>query len=297
MSGNTASGGRHALTGVHNRRYFHETLERECARAHRYERGLALLALDVDDFKQANHRLGHLGGDAVLAAVGECLFGATWQTDVACRIGGDQFASSCRRRALATPSSSIGGSSWPWAQTCSAPPSASTSPQGSPSSGPRTTRLPSSSVPTTRSPRRRRPARAGCSGLGACRAAAPTGAPAQACAPKRTVLVSCSRRRTSMRTSSRNRAQSDSSSRERKSPGGAVWAGSAVGRCSGSPGPVTFLPTSLWKLWITLADGLARLVRVPFSPARTAVYAPPRHRRSPFRGMPHEVLAKSAKNG
>ena len=38
------------LTGLHNRRYFQETLARECARAHRYERGLALLMLDVDDF-------------------------------------------------------------------------------------------------------------------------------------------------------------------------------------------------------------------------------------------------------
>jgi diguanylate cyclase (GGDEF)-like protein len=81
-----------ALTGVHNRRYFEETLERECARAHRYERRIALLVLDIDDFKKTNDRLGHLGGDAVLAAVAECLLAATRQTDVACRIGGDEFA-------------------------------------------------------------------------------------------------------------------------------------------------------------------------------------------------------------
>jgi diguanylate cyclase (GGDEF)-like protein len=80
------------LTGLHNRRYFEETLERECARAHRYERGIALLPLDVDDFKQTNDTLGHLGGDAVLGAVAECLLGAARQTDVACRIGGDEFA-------------------------------------------------------------------------------------------------------------------------------------------------------------------------------------------------------------
>ena len=80
------------LTGLHNRRYFEETLERECARAHRYERGIALLLLDVDDFKPTNDTLGHVGGDAVLCAVAECLLGAARQTDVACRIGGDEFA-------------------------------------------------------------------------------------------------------------------------------------------------------------------------------------------------------------
>ncbi len=81
-----------ALTGVHNRRYFHETLERECARAHRYERGIALVILDIDDFKATNDRLGHLAGDAVLAAVAERLRGAVRQSDIACRVGGDEFA-------------------------------------------------------------------------------------------------------------------------------------------------------------------------------------------------------------
>jgi diguanylate cyclase (GGDEF)-like protein len=81
-----------SLTGVHNRRYFHETLLRECARAHRYERGLALVILDIDDFKGTNDRLGHLAGDAVLAAVAERLRDAVRQSDVACRVGGDEFA-------------------------------------------------------------------------------------------------------------------------------------------------------------------------------------------------------------
>ena len=80
------------LTGVHNRRYFHETLLRECARAHRYERGLALVILDIDDFKGTNDRLGHLAGDAVLAAVAERLRDAVRQSDVACRVGSDEFA-------------------------------------------------------------------------------------------------------------------------------------------------------------------------------------------------------------
>jgi diguanylate cyclase (GGDEF)-like protein len=80
------------LTGVHNRRYFHETLLRECARAHRYERGLALVILDVDDFTETNDRLGHLGGDTVLAAVAARLRDAVRQSDVACRVGADEFA-------------------------------------------------------------------------------------------------------------------------------------------------------------------------------------------------------------
>jgi diguanylate cyclase (GGDEF)-like protein len=81
-----------ALTGVHNRRYFHETLERECARAHRYERGLALIILDIDDFKATNDRLGHLAGDDVLAAVAGRLRDAVRESDIACRVGGDEFA-------------------------------------------------------------------------------------------------------------------------------------------------------------------------------------------------------------
>src|SRR6266508_1095204 len=52
-----------ALTGLHNRRFFHETLARECARAHRYERKLSLIVFDLDDFKDINDRIGHLGGD------------------------------------------------------------------------------------------------------------------------------------------------------------------------------------------------------------------------------------------
>lgn len=80
------------LTGLHNRRFFHETLRRECARAQRYERCLALVVLDVDDFQQANDRVGHVAGDAVLAAVADRLRRAVRRVDVACRVGGDDFA-------------------------------------------------------------------------------------------------------------------------------------------------------------------------------------------------------------
>lgn len=80
------------LTSLHSRRYFHETLARETARARRYERRLALVILDVDDFRETNERLGHLGGDEVLAAVAERLLAALRTADVACRVGGDEFA-------------------------------------------------------------------------------------------------------------------------------------------------------------------------------------------------------------
>jgi diguanylate cyclase (GGDEF)-like protein len=80
------------VTGVHNRRYFDETLERECARAHRYERVLALVILDIDGFTAVNERLGHEAGDAVLAAVAGRLRDAVRESDIACRVGGDELA-------------------------------------------------------------------------------------------------------------------------------------------------------------------------------------------------------------
>jgi diguanylate cyclase (GGDEF)-like protein len=81
-----------ALTGLHNRRYFHETLQREVARAQRYERSLALVVFDLDDFKAVNDRIGHLAGDGVLAEAAERVRDVVRSADVACRIGGDEFA-------------------------------------------------------------------------------------------------------------------------------------------------------------------------------------------------------------
>jgi diguanylate cyclase (GGDEF)-like protein len=81
-----------ALTGLRNRRFFHETLQRECTRAHRYGRSLALLVLDVDDFKAINERVGHLAGDGVLAQTASRLRAALRASDIACRVGGDEFA-------------------------------------------------------------------------------------------------------------------------------------------------------------------------------------------------------------
>jgi diguanylate cyclase (GGDEF)-like protein len=90
-----------ALTGLHNRRYFHETLARECARAHRYERKLSLIVFDLDDFKDINDRIGHLAGDAVLAEAAERVRGVVRTADIPCRVGGDEFA-------VILPESSLG---------------------------------------------------------------------------------------------------------------------------------------------------------------------------------------------
>src|SRR5947207_4795097 len=81
-----------ALTGLHNRRYFHETLAREVARAHRYGRELALFVFDLDDFKAINDRLGHLAGDSRLAEPAHRRNDDRRSTQAACRVGGDEFA-------------------------------------------------------------------------------------------------------------------------------------------------------------------------------------------------------------
>jgi diguanylate cyclase (GGDEF)-like protein len=81
-----------ALTGLHNRRYFHETLAREVARAHRYSRDLALVIFDLDDFKAINDQIGHLAGDGVLADAAARVRDVVRSADIACRVGGDEFA-------------------------------------------------------------------------------------------------------------------------------------------------------------------------------------------------------------
>src|SRR5438093_644044 len=81
-----------ALTGLHNRRFFHETLARESARAHRYDRKLALVLFDLDDFKEINDKIGHLAGDSVLAEAAGRMRRVVRSADISCRVGGDEFA-------------------------------------------------------------------------------------------------------------------------------------------------------------------------------------------------------------
>jgi diguanylate cyclase (GGDEF)-like protein len=81
-----------ALTGLFNQRFFQETLRREVTRAHRYQRKLTLIIFDLDDFKSINDQVGHLAGDRVLAQAADRLREAVRSVDVACRVGGDEFA-------------------------------------------------------------------------------------------------------------------------------------------------------------------------------------------------------------
>jgi diguanylate cyclase (GGDEF)-like protein/putative nucleotidyltransferase with HDIG domain len=80
------------LTQLHNRRGFHTALEVELARADRSGRPVSLVLGDCDFFKQLNDRLGHHAGDEALLAIGRMLAGEKRRTDVAARIGGEEFA-------------------------------------------------------------------------------------------------------------------------------------------------------------------------------------------------------------
>jgi diguanylate cyclase (GGDEF)-like protein len=79
------------LTGLLNRRGFLKALERSLAYARRYRTSAALLFLDLDGFKAVNDRHGHAAGDWVLGRVGRMLAGAVRASDVAGRVGGDEF--------------------------------------------------------------------------------------------------------------------------------------------------------------------------------------------------------------
>lgn len=80
-----------ALTGLSNRRAFDAELPVFLERARAIGAGLALLAIDLDHFKPVNDTLGHAAGDFVLREVGRILREKTRKTDLACRLGGDEF--------------------------------------------------------------------------------------------------------------------------------------------------------------------------------------------------------------
>ena len=81
-----------SLTGLANRRYFDEAVQREIARCKRSGAGFALVTLDLDNFKQVNDRLGHAAGDELLTEVSRRLSSFIRKTDLAARMGGDEFA-------------------------------------------------------------------------------------------------------------------------------------------------------------------------------------------------------------
>ena len=82
---------RDQLTGLLNRRYMEEALERELRRASRSQAPLSLVMLDVDRLKQVNDRFGHEAGDTLLKAVSHFLQRRTRDEDIVCRLGGDEF--------------------------------------------------------------------------------------------------------------------------------------------------------------------------------------------------------------
>jgi diguanylate cyclase (GGDEF)-like protein/PAS domain S-box-containing protein len=81
-----------SLTGLANRALFNDRLANAVARARRGETGLAVLVVDLDEFKLVNDNHGHQAGDAVLAQVGQRLMACIRAGDTAARLGGDEFA-------------------------------------------------------------------------------------------------------------------------------------------------------------------------------------------------------------
>ncbi|TMH81326.1 MAG: sensor domain-containing diguanylate cyclase [Betaproteobacteria bacterium] len=83
---------RDPLTGLYNRRFLEEFLLRELARADRKKHALSIITLDIDHFKRINDTLGHGAGDIVLRRVGLLLQGYVRESDIACRVGGEEFS-------------------------------------------------------------------------------------------------------------------------------------------------------------------------------------------------------------
>jgi diguanylate cyclase (GGDEF)-like protein/PAS domain S-box-containing protein len=82
---------RDALTGLYNRRYLEETLEREVRRAARAAQSLGFLMIDLDHFKNFNDTYGHDAGDAVLRETALFLAKGIRAEDFVCRFGGEEF--------------------------------------------------------------------------------------------------------------------------------------------------------------------------------------------------------------
>lgn len=90
------------LTGVHNRRWLNDMLERQLSRAGTSRRPLSILMLDVDHFKRFNDSFGHLQGDCALRAVARALTAHVRPTDQIARFGGEEFC-------VVLPETDLGG--------------------------------------------------------------------------------------------------------------------------------------------------------------------------------------------
>jgi len=90
-----------SLTGLYNRQYFKEAIEREILRSDRYRHPLSLVLLDLDRFKTVNDTYGHHCGDVVLKTVGQMIVNGTRRSDIVVRYGGEEFAILLPETALA----------------------------------------------------------------------------------------------------------------------------------------------------------------------------------------------------
>jgi diguanylate cyclase (GGDEF)-like protein/PAS domain S-box-containing protein len=79
------------LTGLYNRRYLTDMIQRELARARREKTPVSVAILDLDDFKNINDTFGHKGGDAALTAMAELFLSHVRASDIVCRYGGEEF--------------------------------------------------------------------------------------------------------------------------------------------------------------------------------------------------------------
>ena len=82
---------RDPLTGLFNRRYLEETMERELNRVKRQGTPLGVIMMDLDHFKEYNDTFGHSAGDELLSALGTLLKSQIRGEDIACRYGGEEF--------------------------------------------------------------------------------------------------------------------------------------------------------------------------------------------------------------
>ncbi|MAK72386.1 MAG: hypothetical protein CMF19_10150, partial [Idiomarinaceae bacterium] len=82
-----------SLTGLYNRRYFSQQIEKEYRRAYRSKRPLSLLMVDIDHFKKVNDTHGHFIGDQILKGMADRLKDSAKRPgDIVCRYGGEEFA-------------------------------------------------------------------------------------------------------------------------------------------------------------------------------------------------------------
>jgi GAF domain-containing protein len=96
---------RDGLTGLYNRRYMEDALNREIHRAERSGKPLSVVMIDIDHFKSFNDKYGHDAGDFVLSALARAIMKNIRPSDMACRYGARSLPSCSRKRAWNAPAS------------------------------------------------------------------------------------------------------------------------------------------------------------------------------------------------